>query len=334
MPSLSLTSIARDTLSTCRVRWTDATGASIAEAAGIESATPGLFGFSATYATSVTYPLYWEVRTVTAQTTAGFNAGTGAEGPFLADGGPVASGNTAGEAQTINPGGTVTIVRRSRNTAGQLVDLDAAPTYTLVLNGTLLASTSTSDAYIAIAHTNGSGIYGAFATVTGSLAGQSGYLQISGTLNGVAVTDSVQFTVVSVSATVSPVVAQASGVLYVTRDLPRIPAGSAPAFAWTVTDATGAAVNLSGKTVRFVVASIATNVDPFAETETALFKYETGGSGVVVSGTSSNVATVQVSATDTAAHVGSLRYWLLNATDKQILASGKLPIVPAALDYP
>jgi hypothetical protein len=82
----------------------------------------------------------------------------------------------------------------------------------------------------------------------------------------------------STTIVVAPILAQVSGTLYVTRDLPRIPAGSAPAFAWTVVDATGAAVNLTGKTVRFVVASIATNVDPFAETETALFKYETGGS--------------------------------------------------------
>jgi hypothetical protein len=133
---------------------------------------------------------------------------------------------------------------------------------------------------------------------------------------------------------VAPIRAQVSGTLYVTHHLPRVPAGSAPAFAWTVADAAGAAVNLTGKTVRFVVASVATNVDPFAETETALFKYETGGGGVVISGTSNNVATVQFSGTDTAAHVGSQRYWLVNVTDLQVLASGRLPIVPAALNYP
>lgn len=137
---------------------------------------------------------------------------------------------------------------------------------------------------------------------------------------------------------VLPVAAQSTPTLYVTRDLPQIPEGTAPAFAWTVVDGTGAAVNLSGKTLRFVASSVACTstsgvFDPWSETLTPLFKHETGGNGITVGGTSSNVATVQLTAGDTAAAVHA-RYWLLNVTDNLVLATGRLPIVPASLNYP
>lgn len=68
---------------------------------------------------------------------------------------------------------------------------------------------------------------------------------------------------------------------------------NAPALAFTVTDSTGAAINLSGATVRLKV------YDPRTPTS-ILFSLATGGSGIVVSGASSNVCTCTFTAANTA----------------------------------
>lgn len=206
MPSFTLTDIPRDTGSECRAQLTDANGAVIVQAPGIESATPGLFDFNATYAVALTYPLYWEVRTVTAQTTAGFNAGTDGEGPWLYDsgsGGASSSGAAASEDGpfVINPGGTVSLTRRFRYPApdGPLTDLDASPGYTLFRNGVAVGSPT-----IVTTHAAGSGIYRAVATAAGFVDGDSGELEIAGTYLGRAYSDSVEFTVVDVTTPTTP----------------------------------------------------------------------------------------------------------------------------------
>lgn len=342
MQTFELENIAYDAAQMLRARLTDATSATVAEMPLSDDGTPGDYSGSTTYDVGVNYPLEYEVRKVTAQTSAAFDAGDSVEGPALYDSGPVVPANAGGVSQraTINPGGTVSM-RRTLRVGGAAQDFDAAPTCTLRLDGAVVSSTTTSDAYIAITHVTGSGLYAALATVTGSAAGQSGVLTIGGLVDGVYREWSVEFTVVEMIATafVSPLVAQGNAKLYVTRDLPQVPAGSAPAFAWTVADAAGDAVDLSAKTVRLVVGQlVAVNAelpdsDPWNQAATPLFKYETGGSGVTVGGVDHNVVTVQLRAADTVT-AGKRRYWLLNATDKVVLATGLLPIVPAALDYP
>lgn len=120
---------------------------------------------------------------------------------------------------------------------------------------------------------------------------------------------------------------------FATRDFPKILTGSAPADVFTVVDDTGTAINLSAKTVRFVVFSRATNTacTEFDDTLTKGWQYQTGGSGVTVgTGTNTNQVTVQHAASNNAT-AGPWEYELWNVTDKLPLARGKMPIVPGLI---
>jgi hypothetical protein len=118
-----------------------------------------------------------------------------------------------------------------------------------------------------------------------------------------------------------------------TKDLPAIPLGSGPSFQWTVVDSSGNAIDLSAKTVRFVVASADSGTDEFSkydDTLTGEFQYQ---SGLVISGGSSNVVTVQTDSDDiTAIGSGEHRYWLWDVTTagaERVLVKGKFPVEPA-----
>lgn len=116
-----------------------------------------------------------------------------------------------------------------------------------------------------------------------------------------------------------------------TKDLAAIPAASAHPIQWTVLN-NGAAVDLTGKTVRCVFALVtdAGAVDDRTDdTLAAAFQYQTGGDGIVISGTSSNIVTLTHSVTKTA-EPGAYRYWLWNITDNVVLARGRAPIEAAA----
>ena len=121
---------------------------------------------------------------------------------------------------------------------------------------------------------------------------------------------------------------------YQVRDLAPIAQGSAPAIVFTVLDADDVAINLTGKTVRMVVCTVDEDSDTEAthdDTLTAVFAYETGGSGVTIGGAGNNVVTVQHSAVNTAT-AGEFRYFLWNITDSIVLVKGKLTIEPAESD--
>jgi hypothetical protein len=121
-----------------------------------------------------------------------------------------------------------------------------------------------------------------------------------------------------------------------TKDLPAIPDGSGPAFQWTISDSSGTAVNLSGKTVRFVVASVDEGAEEFSrydDTLTGEFQYQSGTAALVVSGASNNVVTVQTDSDDiTAIGAGEHRYWMWDVTTagaEKVLVKGKFPVEPA-----
>lgn len=331
MPTYTITA-AWDTGATVRGRVTDYSGANLGETAMAETS-PGDYAGDVTIIAVALFPLFFEVRVVTAQTSGGFDAGTNVYGPALLDTGPTGGGEAASPgAVSVNLGGVVSLPC-SIQLNGQPVDPDGgALTVSLSRNGSVLVAPTIRT----VRH--GLGDWEAFATIdqaNGFGIGDAGALRASAVINGVRTpTKSQPFTVVAAVAVVAPMTAAVAGVLFVTRDLPRVPSGSAPLFAWTVTDATGAAIDLSAKLVRFVAASVTEGADPFADAESALFKYESGTAALAIGGASSNVVTLQLAAADTAAHIGDLRYWLLNATDMQVLAAGRLPVVPAALNYP
>jgi hypothetical protein len=136
-------------------------------------------------------------------------------------------------------------------------------------------------------------------------------------------------------ATVTPIQASVTNPRFATRDLAPIAQGSTPTDQWTITDARGNAIDLSGKTLRLVAytvtdAEVASGAcpDPFDATLTAAFKYETGGSGIIVGGDNNNLVSITHSVGHTAI-AGEFRYWLLNVTDLLPLANGKMPIKPA-----
>jgi hypothetical protein len=134
--------------------------------------------------------------------------------------------------------------------------------------------------------------------------------------------------------TITPFQASSSNPVIVGRDRAPLLQHSAPADEWTITDAAGAAVNLTGKTVRYVVYSIEDENDEedvFDDDLEGEWKYETGGSGVTISGASSNVVTVQHTAANNA-EAGDYRYILWNVTDAIALVRGRLPIKPAVFD--
>ena len=140
-------------------------------------------------------------------------------------------------------------------------------------------------------------------------------------------------------AVITPLLATASNPRYSSRDLAPVAAGSAPADVLTVKDATGAAVNLAGHTLRLVAALVTdAGGDDVAATDDTLassFKYETGGAGLSVGGAGSNQVTIQHDKDKTAAP-GDYRYWLWDLTDAArpiVLTKGRLPVEAAAFDH-
>ena len=134
------------------------------------------------------------------------------------------------------------------------------------------------------------------------------------------------------SMVITPIVASVSNPFYATRDLPKLPAASANVIIWTIVNAMGEAVTLTGKTCR-LVAYLTTSEGEDDTTEiddsiTASFQYATGGDGLVVGGADNNQITLAHSITKTAT-AGEYRYMLWNITDNTLLAKGKMPIVPS-----
>jgi hypothetical protein len=141
--------------------------------------------------------------------------------------------------------------------------------------------------------------------------------------------------------TITPLLAAVSNPRYSSRNLATIAAGTAPTDILTVTDGTGAAIDLSGRDLRLVAylrAGEEDGYDPENDADswdaalTPAFKYETGSSGnLSVGGADSNQVTIAHDAQDT----GRYRYWLLDVTDESAplaLVKGRLPIEPSVLD--
>jgi hypothetical protein len=145
----------------------------------------------------------------------------------------------------------------------------------------------------------------------------------------------------SASVTITPLLAAVTNPRHSTRNLATIAAGTAPTDVITVTDGTGAAVDLSGKSLRLVAyirSDEADEYDPendadkWDATLAAVFKYETGsGGGLSVGGADNNQVTIEHDAANTAL-AGRYRYWLLNVTDNIAISKGRMPIEPAVLD--
>jgi hypothetical protein len=120
---------------------------------------------------------------------------------------------------------------------------------------------------------------------------------------------------------------------HVARDLVAIVAGSGPTDRWTVVDRQSPPqpVDLSGKTVRLVVAlaeSIDRN-DRYLDVYALPALYESGGDRLTVGGEDNNVVTVRHDPDDTGTP-GLHLYWLLNVTDRVVLARGEMPVLPIA----
>lgn len=135
---------------------------------------------------------------------------------------------------------------------------------------------------------------------------------------------------------ITPFLASTSNPRFSTKDLPPIPQHSAPADAWTITDATGEAVDLSGKSLRFVVYSVTDAGDEADATDDTTsgsegWKYETGGQGITLSGADNNVVTVQHDSANNDVP-GQYRYALWNVTDELLLAKGKMNVIPCEID--
>lgn len=99
---------------------------------------------------------------------------------------------------------------------------------------------------------------------------------------------------------------------------------TAPAATFTVVDATGAAVNLSGKSLSFT-----TYRDDGSGLLTGVFQYTTGGGAITIGGGSFNAVTIQFAAGDLSiANAGVMDYLLKNETDNLDLMAGDLTINP------
>lgn len=130
----------------------------------------------------------------------------------------------------------------------------------------------------------------------------------------------------------TPFTIAANNPRFATRDLPKILQGSAPAEIFACVDDTGTSIDLTGKTVRFVVFSRTNGANtPYDDTVSEGWQYQTGGSGITVgTGTNSNQVTIQHAATNNAT-AGAFEYELWNVTDKLPLSTGKMPIVPGLI---
>lgn len=134
-----------------------------------------------------------------------------------------------------------------------------------------------------------------------------------------------------VQVTVSPAVASVVDPRFAVHDLPQMAQGSAPSTSWTIVNESSQPIDLSSKTVRFVAARLAGDCDGW-RTLTPLtvgaWQYQSGTDALTVGGTGDNVVTVHHAEADSATP-GQFVYYLWNITDKLLLASGRMPIVPA-----
>lgn len=138
----------------------------------------------------------------------------------------------------------------------------------------------------------------------------------------------------SASLTITPFVATTSNPRYTTADRAPIAQHSAPADVFTIKDGQGNSLNLTGKSLRYVVSSVDDEGDADDRTDdelTAGWKYETGGSGITLSGSGSNVVTVQHAASNNAT-CGEFRYHLWNVSDALLLAKGEFLVEPATFN--
>ncbi len=130
---------------------------------------------------------------------------------------------------------------------------------------------------------------------------------------------------------ITPYLAVSTNPRHTTKDVAAIFAGSTPTDFWVVKDAAGSPVDLSAKTVRLVGVTVDAGDDPvgpFDDTFTAAWQYQTGGGGITIGGSDHNTVTVQYDAAKTAT-AGAYQYWLVNVTDKTVLATGAFTIKPA-----
>jgi len=98
-------------------------------------------------------------------------------------------------------------------------------------------------------------------------------------------------------------------------------------LSFPVVDAAGAAVDLTGLTLRFVV-----HTDSNATA--GLFEVESGGD-ITISGTpTKNIAAVRVRETESATARAHVRWSLWDVIAKTILAHGPFSIEPAVFDIP
>lgn len=120
--------------------------------------------------------------------------------------------------------------------------------------------------------------------------------------------------------------------VYAEKDLPAIAQGSAVTIVWNINDTDGNPVNLTGKQVRFVLAS-ASGLNDAAIALTGKVQYDTTTPGdsdkISLGGTGHNQVTVNLQAADTGT-AGRCRVFVWNITDNQLLATGSVWIKATA----
>jgi hypothetical protein len=121
-----------------------------------------------------------------------------------------------------------------------------------------------------------------------------------------------------------------------TRDLAPIPQASGPTDVWSILDRDGAAVDLTGRTIRFVVGKVtdAGDVDdPTDDVLAGAYQYQSGDDANVSvgGGTDNNQVTVRHLPARTAT-AGAFLYWLWDVTtsgQEVVLARGSFIVRPA-----
>lgn len=117
--------------------------------------------------------------------------------------------------------------------------------------------------------------------------------------------------------TISPLLALSNQPAFARRNV-EAAQGSANPYRWILVDASGAAVNLTGKAVRFVVGR---QTDAGFETVTT-YSTDAEPGNIAVGGASSNQVTVTPAVADMA-DAGEFAYWLWNTTDDVLLVTGR-----------
>lgn len=138
------------------------------------------------------------------------------------------------------------------------------------------------------------------------------------------------------SVTITPIRASAANPRLSSRKLATIPQGTGPTDLVNLTDSAGDPVDLSGRTLRMVIASVTDEQDADDRTDDeieALYKYETGD-GLTVQGADDNQIRIDHDAENTTT-AGKFRYWIHDVTtaDQPItLLKGTFDVEPAATD--